>query len=372
MLYDLIFKELTRRKLRTVLTVMGVAIGILLVVSLSSFSEGITIFVNKQISQTTGMVSVIQSGISFQAIFSSEVDVGLVDEFASIPGVEDTSGFIMGIVPGVGFVGGVDFDKTDMFSQTSVGLDDGRWPERGADEIVVGFTAKDRLGVVVGDSVKINGKDYTVVGISEETGSSDDDDSIMTSIETAQDMLDKEGKVTMIMVKPFDVADAKDIANQINEDYGDAEDVVAGTDEDVRKFAAQMTGQLSAMTFGLGSIASAIAGIVIMNVMFMAVRERRREIGVMKAIGATNRQILLEIIAEAVLISLFGAAIGLLLSFGSVGILNSFLGTGGLAVITPNLAVEAVVFAVVIGILAGAAPARQAEKLSPVEAIRYE
>jgi len=177
--------------------------------------------------------------------------------------------------------------------------------------------------------------------------------------------------VTMIVVSPANVADSRDIADYINEVYSDSDDVVAGTDEDVRKFAAQMTGQLSAMTFGLGSIASIIAGIVIMNVMFMTVRERRREIGVMKAIGATNRQVLVEIVSEAVTISLAGAAIGLFLSMFSVDFLNIFLGSR-LAVITPGLVTTSVLFAVFIGIAAGIAPARRAAMLNPIEAIRYE
>jgi len=167
------------------------------------------------------------------------------------------------------------------------------------------------------------------------------------------------------------VAEARSIADQINEDFGDSDDVSAGTDEDVRKFAEEMTSQLSLMTFGLGSIASVISGIVIMNVMFMTVRERRREIGVMKAIGATDRQILIEIIAESVVISLAGAGLGLLMSTFSVQVINGFFGSS-IAIITPGLAVTAVTFATVIGILAGIAPARQAARLNPVEAIRYE
>ena len=226
------------------------------------------------------------------------------------------------------------------------------------------------FGVSVGDSIKVNGKEYEVTGISRES-EGDSDSAIITSIATAQDILGMEGKVTMIVVSPANVADSRDIADYINEVYSDSDDVVAGTDEDVRKFAAQMTGQLSAMTFGLGSIASIIAGIVIMNVMFMTVRERRREIGVMKAIGATNRQVLVEIVSEAVTISLAGAAIGLFLSMFSVDFLNIFLGSR-LAVITPGLVTTSVLFAVFIGIAAGIAPARRAAMLNPIEAIRYE
>jgi putative ABC transport system permease protein len=91
----------------------------------------------------------------------------------------------------------------------------------------------------------------------------------------------------------------------------------------------------------------------------------------MKAVGATNRQILVEIVSESLGISLAGALIGLMASYFAVGAINSFLNTS-IAVITPNLAVTAVAFALFIGALAGFFPARQAARLDPVEAIRYE
>ncbi len=369
MMREMVARELMRNRLRTALTVLGVAIGILLIVSLSSISEGINVMVNQEIGFTTGLISVIHSGIDFQNIFYSQVDEDLVQEFSTIPGVDDTSGFIMGFAD-VGWVGGIDFDKMDLFSGFNVDLDDGRWPESGAGEVALGPKAAKSFGVSVGDSIKIDGKEYEVTGISRES-EGDTDSAIITSIATAQDILGMEGKVTMIVVSPANVADSRDIADYINEVYSDSDDVVAGTDEDVRKFAAQMTGQLSAMTFGLGSIASIIAGIVIMNVMFMTVRERRREIGVMKAIGATNRQVLVEIVSEAIAISLAGAAIGLFLSMFSVDFLNIFLGSR-LAIITPGLVTTSVLFALFIGIAAGIAPARRAAMLNPIEAIRYE
>jgi len=371
MMYDMLLGELMRHKLRTGLTITGVAIGILLIVSLGSFSEGIKIFVDQQLAYSSGLITVIKQDISFEGIMYSKVDENVIDELADIPGIEDISGFVMGTTPEVGWFGGIDFSKVDMFSSFSVELDEGRTPEEGADEVVLGYKAAERLDAGVGDSLKIGGRSFEVVGIYKEMGT-EDDDSVITTLAKAQDVLGMDGEVTMIIIKPEDVSEARSIADFINDEYGDSEEIKAGTDEDVRKFAEQLTDQMSAMTFAMGSIASFIAGIVIMNVMFMAVRERRREIGVMKAVGATNRHILIEIMAESLAITFAGSVAGLVLSVVVVQFINGFLGGSFTAVITPSLALESTAFLMAIGALAGMAPARQASRLNPIEAIRYE
>jgi putative ABC transport system permease protein len=109
-----------------------------------------------------------------------------------------------------------------------------------------------------------------------------------------------------------------------------------------------------------------------MNVMFMSVRERRKEIGVMKALGATTTEILSQVILEAVIITLVGEAIGLVLSFGTVSAVNSAMGGQMTATITPYLLVLVTFFAVGIGVFAGLLPAREASRLQPAVVLRYE
>jgi putative ABC transport system permease protein len=178
-----------------------------------------------------------------------------------------------------------------------------------------------------------------------------------------------EDKVTIIMVTPVNADDAEELAREIEGLYSDLQVL---SEKDAAREAANFTGQLSVMTWALGSIAAIIAGLGIMNVMFMSVRERRKEIGTMKAFGASTNEILMQVILEAMIITLIGEGIGLLLSVGAVEVLNSALGEGIGAVITAGLVINVTIFALVLAIISGLLPAREAAKLDPAVVLRYE
>jgi putative ABC transport system permease protein len=366
MMLDMAFKELGRHKFRTGLTILGIAIGILLVTSISSFSEGIRSMIDEEMAYISGMVVVLQEGTSWASFQMSEIDESIWGELEAISGVERVSGMVMGRVPGVGSIYGFVPDDLDIF-EMDVDFKDGRLVEDGVPEIALGFEYAERTGHKVGDEISIRGKKYEVVGVLEGTGS-EEDNGVIAGLETAQEILGKEGKVGIFMIKPVNVEDAEDIAKEINRLYDNLD---AGTDEDARREAEEFTGQLGVMTFGMGSIAAIIAGLGMMNVMFMSVRERRREIGTMKALGATNYQVLIEVVLEAVIIALVGALIGILLSYVAVEAINTELGTK-IAKITPLLLINVTLFAVFLGIFGGVLPARQASKLQPAVVLRYE
>jgi len=213
----------------------------------------------------------------------------------------------------------------------------------------------------------IRDKKYEVVGILEELGVPDDD-TIMADLEITQEITGVKDEVSVAMVKPVNPEEASILAREIERNF---EGVQAATDEEVMAEITELTSQLSVMTFGLGSIAALIAGLGIMNVMFMSVRERRKEIGVMKALGATTIQILGQVVLEALIMTLIGAVIGLVLSTLTVGGLNISLGMT-LAKITPGLVVTILIYAVFLAFLSGFLPARQAAKLQPAVVLRYE
>ena len=123
---------------------------------------------------------------------------------------------------------------------------------------------------------------------------------------------------------------------------------------------------------GIGSIAAFVGGLGVMNTMIMAIIERRREIGVMKAIGASNSMVLKQILTESALISSIGGVAGI--CFGSMAAIGINIFAGGIitATVTPFLVIGALLFALALGVFGGFYPAWKAAKLDPVEALRYE
>lgn len=282
---DMVFKQLGRHKARTILTVLGVAIGILLITTLSSFSEGISTTIDEQLTYLAGKITITAEGIGFENIIASELDESLVEELEDFPGIERASPFIAGVVPDVGSVGGVLVDDLDLF-EFDIELSEGRLMEEGEDELVLGSNYAERTGLRAGDELEVRGKRYDIVGVWKETGT-EDDNGFTTSYEPAQEILRMQDKVSVIILIPVNTDEIEEVADDIADTF---DDIQVLSDKDAARSAEDFTGQLSVMTLALGSIAIIIAGLGIMNVMFMSVRERRKEIGVMKALGGHHPQ----------------------------------------------------------------------------------
>lgn len=368
MLWENIIREFNRHRLRTALTVLGVTIGIFLVVSVSSFSEGIIYYVNDQIKITSGLVTVHQSDIPGFSIQLSEIDQALVAEVESLSGVERVAPILYASIDNVGSVMGITSDGESIIRGVNIEIKDGRDYEEGQKEVVIGSKTADSHDYTLGDYITMDEKNYEIVGILEETGRDQIDNAIMMALPDLQDLAGKKDIITLMMVQPSTPEDADYIEQAVNDNF---DEITASTDKSMMNSANEMLGQLNAMTFALGSIAALISGIVIMNVMIISVRERRRDIGTMKAIGATNRQVLVSVLMESILISVTGAGIGIILSYGGVAFINSIL-FSPIALITPRLIAEALLFATGIGVVSGVLPARQAARLDPIEALRYE
>jgi len=370
MLWKMVRSQLGKHKLRTALTISSIFIGIFLLTSMVSFSEGIQVTLDEYVGSFAGLITVVEGeGGSFDimSMMSGEIDDSLIAEIEAMSDIEFAEGMSYTITD-VGQLAGLNPRAWSMMG-LDVGFKDGDMFDETSDkEIIVGSSYAKSGDYAVRDEIEIKNKKYEIVGIMESIGSSGDDASIYMPLEEAQRISGKDDKVMMIMAKTVNLEDTENVARQIMDEF---DDINAITDKEMLRQVDTMLGQINVMIYALGLISAIIAGIVIMNVMFMSVNERTIEIGAMKALGATNKQVLSEIIGEAATMSLIGGSLGILLSFILAYTLNTVFDTR-MAAVTLRLVIGALIFSGVLGAFGGYWPAKRAARINPIEALRYE
>ncbi|MEE8167501.1 MAG: ABC transporter permease [Candidatus Hydrothermarchaeales archaeon] len=387
-------RNMVQQKSRTVLTLSGIVIGIAVIVAVISLGEGMRLTMNEQLEKVGGdMIYVMPAGI-FGGGFGPPQEfvpfgIGELREISTIPGVKKTAPMYFttarmkkGSEENTAYIIGATEVAIELY-RDFLTLKEGRYiKETETDAVFIGYyisTGMFDRDVRVGDSLKISGKKFRVVGVVAEIGSKQDDSQIYMSLKAAQLLFDVGDDINLIYVQ----TDNNEIVGEVSQKIEDRiKKLRGGKDFDVmttEDSAEQVNQILDILTFVLGGIASVsllVGGVIIMNTMIMSVIERTREIGVMKAIGATNYTILSMFLSEAALVGFFGGVLGVILGGVISKVIEivgkAYVGTMFQTHISMELVIGAILFALILGSISGAYPAWRASKLDPVEALRYE
>lgn len=386
--------SIKRKKFMFLLNILGVVIGIAAIVALISIGEGMQASIEEAFEDfgadkiivmaggLQGMAGGFGSGVSLE-----EADVKLIER---VPGVVKASGMTFSQYPIkyrkesiVVYISGIGAeDAKDFFEDiASVEFESGRIYKKGEDKVVIiGSRVKTAFDkdLKVGDSLEIKGTKFKIVGIMKSIGSPQDDNSVTMPLDTYRDLFGKSDELTMIYASATD-ADramrvAKDIEEELDDKYGEGI-FSAITSEQLADQISSIFDMITLVLAGIASISLIVAGVGIANTMMMSIMERTREIGVMKAIGATNYQVMEIFLIESALLGFFGGIFGIVLGTGMSKAISFYGQTFFFALntaVTPQLALFALGFSVIVGMLSGAWPARRAAKMNTVDALRYE
>ncbi|RLG11086.1 ABC transporter permease [Candidatus Pacearchaeota archaeon] len=388
-----------KRRLRSLLTMIGIFIGIAAVVSLISLGQGLQNTIKEQFEMVgIDKIIIAPSGMAYGAFSSEKLTKDDVNIIKKSDGVEDvtemfyTSGKIKFKEESKGtLIIGLPTDESASIITEMSGFkaEKGRFLKDGDKyKVVVGWRLwnNDFFEKSVGlrDKIEIDGVKVEVVGLLKKIGNPQDDSQIYLPIDTTRDIFENPDEVSGIYAQVKKGYNPEKVAENIRKNLRNFKDEEKGGESfQVKTFENYIDTFnnifliVQIILIGIAAISLLVGGIGIMNTMFMSVMERTREIGVMKAIGARNSHILGIFLIESGIYGLIGGAIGVFIGVSIAKIVQfaatHYMGSELLkASMSPVLIIGALLFSFIVGCLSGIAPSYRASKLKPVEALRYE
>jgi putative ABC transport system permease protein len=389
-------------KMRAILTMLGVIIGVASVIALMSIGNGFSESITGEITSIgTNLLSITtdrdNSG-GYPAL--SLDDVEALSDPINAPAISEVSAIVQGnqtvIFSGESVdtsVAGVSGNYLSMNNLDEFQLGDGLTQndlDTTARVAALGAgVASDLFGAQfpVGQEIRINGVSYEVVGVLADSGggiAGNTDDSVYIPLTTAQSRLytnrtrSGEKAVTTIVAQSASSELVDDALKQVTETLREQHDTVYGDEDDFIIFDQSslldtvdtITGTLTTFLGAIAAISLVVGGIGIMNIMLVSVTERTREIGIRKAIGALRRDILAQFLLESLVLSLIGGSLGIALGWGISALASSLFGIN--LVVDLGTILLSATFAATVGLIFGIYPAWRASSLRPIEALRYE
>jgi len=409
----LALRALTANKLRAVLTMLGIIIGVGAVITLMSAGEGVSVYIEEQFQSIgTNLLFVFPGsleesrrgggpGFMEQVAELTSADAEALRDRVRAPDVaavspqvlqsttvttgrRNTIAQVLGVTP--------DFAEVrNWFPEVGAFIDQEHLNSRARVAVLGKTTVEDLFPdnpYPLDQTIKVNGIPFRVIGVLPSKGGSefgDSDNRVLVPLTVAQTRLfpsrSRSGKplVSMIMVTAasedrMDAASeqiAAILRDRHNIDFSDEDDFSVVSQADILSVFGQITGVLTIFLGAIAGISLLVGGIGIMNIMLVSVTERTREIGLRKAVGARRRDILWQFLIEAMTLSLVGGLVGIGLGLLGAGVIST-LAEGFRAVVSPQAVLLATTFSAAVGLFFGIYPARRASLLNPIDALRYE
>lgn len=377
-MFKIAYRNLKRRKARTALALVGIALGVGTIISLVGISEAI----KGSVTETLGQMQVIQvmEEGAMSPVFSS-IPIETLDEIKKIQGIRNVFGVVMR--PAIEIEGQVSDPMMGGTAYPIVGIDPdensesrgggfsgritrGRALQDGDGRVVViGKVIADTFDKNVGLSIEINNEKFQIVGIFT-TGSDLLDNAILMTQEAAYDVIGMDDDtLSTITVEPLDLQDIDRIARLIE---FSVEDVDAKTGSEYAESISSMTGFLASFFWVISMVSAVIGAVGIINTMLMSVIERTNEFGLLSAVGWSNSNIIRLVMSESILVGFIGGIAGLTVGLIGIYLLNVIVGVT--SVLSPILIVQSMFLAITFGTLGGVYPAYRATRIDPIEALR--
>lgn len=395
------FRSIRANGLRSVLTMLGIIIGVAAVIAMVAIGEGTSSSVASQINGLGSNLLIVSPGQATQGRVSlgagslntlTMADAEAIAENDSVAGVAPSVNGRAQIVWGSNnYSSSLEGTTADFLQVRNAEVAQGRFfsnfeVTRQFNVAVVGTEVvsnlfKNATTNPIGQIVQINRVPFTIIGVLKSQGSSgmtNNDDRILIPITTAMNRLTGGKNVGTIYVS----AASSDVMDKAQQDIRQTlrakhnlrpqkeDDFRITSQSDILSTAQEVSSSMTALLSGIAAISLIVGGIGVMNIMLVSVTERTREIGIRKAIGAKRRDILRQFLIEAVTLSLIGGILGIAFGVGAA-LLISKLGSLSTSIsLTPIL--YAFLTSSLVGVIFGVYPARKAAQLKPIDALRYE